>query len=80
MSTITNLFRRGKKNPVPIAVHSNFEKQMPQYTFDFKSTMLKKIENCIKRLWDINNSYYGFRTIQYMWTYHCMNEDLSTSS
>lgn len=32
-----------KKGTVPIAVLSNFERQMPQYTFDFESTILLNI-------------------------------------
>lgn len=66
VSTITIFFQAAKKKgTVSIAVFfSNFE-----YFW----------KNFIKHLWDINS--YKFRMIQCnMWTYHCMNEDLSTSS
>lgn len=45
VSTITIFFQAAKKKGmVPIAdFFSNFERQMPQYTFDFESTILLNI-------------------------------------
>lgn len=83
VSTITIFFQAAKKKgTVPIAgFFFKFRKtNAPIYIrFWIHNSSKYFWKNCIKHLWDINS--YKFRMIQCnMWTYHCMNEDLSTSS